>query len=205
MPHHKRDEPPASGRSKIATGEPARADGQEGGWSRERLVKMDRAFRQRVERSIAAGDEGSEPRSQTNNHATAISSEPDAACGQSVSTVPSEALHRPQRPGRKGKNCVSGYCWFKPCRSVRPIGLNREQGTPMPLQGEAKKDYQREYMRRRRAGLPTRASKPKGKCCSLCGQPPSRERIVIASGRGIRICECCVAEASALIAAQHAS
>jgi hypothetical protein len=57
MPHHKRDELPASGRSKIATGEPAHTDGQEGGWSRERLVEMDRAFCRRVERSIAAGDE----------------------------------------------------------------------------------------------------------------------------------------------------
>jgi hypothetical protein len=73
----------------------------------------------------------------------------------------------------------------------------------MPLQGEAKTAYQREYMRRRRAGLPTRAPpKPKGQCCSLCGQPPSRERIVIASGRGVRICEFCVAQLAELIAAQ---
>jgi hypothetical protein len=75
----------------------------------------------------------------------------------------------------------------------------------MPLEGEAKTLYQRDYMRRRRAGLPTRALKPKGKCCSLCGQAPSRERIVIASARGVRICESCIAEASALIAAQRAS
>ena len=63
----------------------------------------------------------------------------------------------------------------------------------------------REYMRRRRAGLPTRAPpKPKNQCCSFCGQPPSQERIVIASGRGVRICEACVAEVAALIAAQRA-
>ena len=76
----------------------------------------------------------------------------------------------------------------------------------MPLTGEAKKLYQREYMRRQRAGLPTRAPpKPKGKCCSLCGQPPNQERIVIASGRGVRICETCVAEVAALIAEEKAS
>jgi hypothetical protein len=74
----------------------------------------------------------------------------------------------------------------------------------MPLAGEAKKLYQREYMRRRRKGLPTRAPpKPKGKCCSLCGQPPSQELIVIAFGRGVRICESCVAEATALVAAHR--
>jgi len=74
----------------------------------------------------------------------------------------------------------------------------------MPLEGEAKRLYQREYMRRRRAGLPTRAPpKPKGQCCSFCGQPPSRERIVIASARGVRICESCVKEVAALIAAQR--
>jgi hypothetical protein len=71
----------------------------------------------------------------------------------------------------------------------------------MPLQDEAKKLYQREYMRRRRAGLPTRAPpKPKGKCCSLCSRPPSRERTVIVSERGVRICETCVAEVAELIA-----
>jgi ClpX C4-type zinc finger protein len=74
----------------------------------------------------------------------------------------------------------------------------------MPLQGEAKTAYQREYMRRQRAGLSTRAPpKPKGQCCSLCGRPPSQERIVIASGRGVRICESCVKESAELIAAQR--
>jgi len=57
MPHHKRGEPPASGRSKIATGEPARADEQEGGWWRRQLCEMDRRFRERLERAVAAGDE----------------------------------------------------------------------------------------------------------------------------------------------------
>jgi hypothetical protein len=76
----------------------------------------------------------------------------------------------------------------------------------MPLTGEAKKVYQRDYMRRCRAGLPTRAPpKPKGRCCSLCGRPPSSKRIVIESGRGVRICETCVAESAALIAEKKAS
>ena len=76
----------------------------------------------------------------------------------------------------------------------------------MPLKGEAKKLYMQEYMRRRRAGLPTRgAPKPKGECCSLCGRAPSRERIVIVFGRGVRICEACVAQADALIAEHRRS
>ena len=52
----------------------------------------------------------------------------------------------------------------------------------MALQGEAKKLYHREYMRRRRAGLPTRGVvKPKvmEQWCSECVLPPSPERIVI--------------------------
>jgi len=67
----------------------------------------------------------------------------------------------------------------------------------MPLTGEAKKLYQREYMRRQRAGLPTRAPpKPKGKCCSLCGQPPNqehrdRERARGAHLRDLRRGGCC--------------
>jgi ClpX C4-type zinc finger len=88
-------------------------------------------------------------------------------------------------------------------RSVRPVGL-LPRTEDVPLQGEAKKLYQRDYMRRRRAGLSTRTPRPKGQCCSVCGRPPSRERIVIDSGRGVRICEDCVAEVAALIAAQRA-
>jgi formylmethanofuran dehydrogenase subunit E len=70
----------------------------------------------------------------------------------------------------------------------------------MPLQGEAKTVYQREYMRRRRAGLRTRMSKSNH--CSFCGEPASQERILIA-GERVRICEFCVAEAAALIAEQR--
>jgi len=87
----------------------------------------------------------------------------------------------------------------------RVVSQDRE-GVPMPLQGEAKKRYHREYMQRRRAGLPTQAPpKPKGKCCSVCARPPSQERIVIVSGNGVRICETCNAEITALIAEQRAT
>ena len=74
----------------------------------------------------------------------------------------------------------------------------------MPLQREERKLYQREYRRRQRAGLPTRIERPRGKCCSLCGRPPSRERVVIASGRGVRVCERCAGDIIVLVAAQRA-
>ena len=56
----------------------------------------------------------------------------------------------------------------------------------MALQGEAKKLYHREYMRRRRAGLPV---KPKvmEQWCSECVLPPSPERIVVSLGSGYRL------------------
>ena len=57
----------------------------------------------------------------------------------------------------------------------------------MALQGEAKKLYHREYMRRQRAGLPTRGVvKPKvmEQWCSECVLPPSPERIVVSLGSG---------------------
>jgi hypothetical protein len=41
-------EPPTSGHSKIATGEPAPDDGQIGEWPRKRLVEMDRKRRTRA-------------------------------------------------------------------------------------------------------------------------------------------------------------
>jgi hypothetical protein len=64
----------------------------------------------------------------------------------------------------------------------------------MALQGEAKKLYHREYMRRRRAGLPTRGVvKPKvmEQWCSECVLPPSPERIVVSFGSGYRLCQRC--------------
>ena len=71
----------------------------------------------------------------------------------------------------------------------------------MALQGEAKKLYHREYMRRRRAGLPTRGVvKPMvmEQWCSECVLPPSPERIVISLGSGYRLCESCYEAAGAL-------
>jgi hypothetical protein len=64
----------------------------------------------------------------------------------------------------------------------------------MALQGEAKKLYHREYMRRRRAGLPTRGVvKPMvmEQWCFECVLPPSPERIVVSLGSGYRLCESC--------------
>jgi ClpX C4-type zinc finger len=87
----------------------------------------------------------------------------------------------------------------------------------MPLQGEAKKDYQRDYMRRRRAGLLTprrpkaapppvkpAPEKPKPHCW-FCGETASDERFLIGKGhpQDVHICESCVAEATALIAKQR--
>jgi hypothetical protein len=73
----------------------------------------------------------------------------------------------------------------------------------MALQGEAKKLYHREYMRRRRAGLPTRGVvKPMvmEQWCSECVLPPSPQRIVC----GYRLCESCYEAAGALFAAERA-
>ena len=77
----------------------------------------------------------------------------------------------------------------------------------MALQGEAKKLYHREYMRRQRAGLPTRGVvKPTlmEQWCSECVLPPSPERIVISLGSGYRLCKSCYEAAGALFAAERA-
>jgi hypothetical protein len=50
-------EPPTSGTSKIATGEPAHDNGQIGEWPRKRLVEMDRQFRERMEPAFLRGTE----------------------------------------------------------------------------------------------------------------------------------------------------
>src|SRR3954463_15710581 len=76
----------------------------------------------------------------------------------------------------------------------------------MALQGEARKLDHREYMRRRRAGLPTRGVvKPMvmEQWCSECVLPPSPERIVISLGSGYRLCESCYEAAGALFAAER--
>ena len=77
----------------------------------------------------------------------------------------------------------------------------------MALQGEAKKLYHREYMRRQRAGLPTRGVvKPKvmEQWCSECVLPPSSERIVVSLASGYRLCQSCYEAAGALFAAERA-
>jgi ClpX C4-type zinc finger len=78
------------------------------------------------------------------------------------------------------------------------------------LKGQAKTDYMREYMRRRRAGQatakPPKPPKPKpapppppAKTCWFCHAPRSSERMLVGND-GIYICETCVAEAVAVIA-----
>jgi hypothetical protein len=77
----------------------------------------------------------------------------------------------------------------------------------MALQGEAKKLYHREYMRRLRAGLPTRGVvKPKvmEEWCSECVLPPSPERIVVSLASGYRLCQSCYEAAGVLFAAELA-
>jgi hypothetical protein len=44
-------------RHESFVGDPEPGDGQAGDWSREHLIEMDRQFRQRIERSIASGEE----------------------------------------------------------------------------------------------------------------------------------------------------
>jgi len=39
----------------------------------------------------------------------------------------------------------------------------------MPLQGDAKREYMREYHRRKRAGLPTKAAEDDVPWCNFCG------------------------------------
>ena len=89
------------------------------------------------------------------------------------------------------------------------------------LQGEAKRAYMREYMRRRRAGLPTRKPRPKPrperakrakaepakpvpKCCSFCGKPRTVKRILVGpDGTFPLICARCTTRAATIFAKQH--
>ena len=57
----------------------------------------------------------------------------------------------------------------------------------MALTGQAKADYQREYMRRRRNG----AAKPSAVVCSFCDEPGSPDRLLVGDQDTI-ICEACV-------------
>jgi hypothetical protein len=113
---------------------------------------------------------------------------------------------RPTGPD-KDRPDYTVYCggWRTARCMIRPQYEPRRW--PMALQGEAKKLYHREYMRRRRAGLPTRGVvKPMvmEQWCSECVLPPSPERLVISLGSGYRLCESCYEAAGALFAAERA-
>jgi ClpX C4-type zinc finger len=73
----------------------------------------------------------------------------------------------------------------------------------MPLSGEAKKLYQREYMRRLRAGLaPVKPRSSRLSCCSFCGELASEECPLV-EGECARICGACIAAAAEMIAAEE--
>jgi ribosomal protein L37AE/L43A len=61
------------------------------------------------------------------------------------------------------------------------------------LTGQAKAEYQREYMRRKRNGS---AAKPS---CSFCDEPGSAERLLVGDSDCV-ICEQCIALATARVA-----
>jgi hypothetical protein len=65
----------------------------------------------------------------------------------------------------------------------------------MALAGQAKAEYMRDYMRRKRNG----AAKPAE--CSFCYEPRSNDRLLVSDHEGtIFICDVCVSLASAKIA-----
>ncbi len=63
----------------------------------------------------------------------------------------------------------------------------------MALTGNAKAEYQREYMRR------TRSTRPRSATCSFCGEAGGRDRLLVGDADAI-ICEACIALAVARIA-----
>jgi ClpX C4-type zinc finger len=63
----------------------------------------------------------------------------------------------------------------------------------MPLTGQAKVDYQRHYMRRKRNG-----SKPRA--CSFCDEPGTPDRLLVGDDENCTICEACITLAVARIA-----
>jgi hypothetical protein len=66
----------------------------------------------------------------------------------------------------------------------------------MALNGQAKAEYQREYMRRKRNGSQAKPSVPR---CSFCDQPGSPDRLLVGDEAAI-ICEDCITLAVARIA-----
>jgi hypothetical protein len=65
----------------------------------------------------------------------------------------------------------------------------------MPLTGQAKSDYMREYHRRRNAGQ----AKPSVASCDFCGKAGSPDRLLVGDQDAI-ICEDCITLAVARIA-----
>ena len=65
----------------------------------------------------------------------------------------------------------------------------------MALIGQAKAEYQREYMRRRRSTGAARAP-----VCSFCGEAGSSERLLVGDAEDCTICEACITLAVARIA-----
>jgi hypothetical protein len=96
----------------------------------------------------------------------------------------------------------------RPTRTVLDLGPG---GRFMPLQGEAKKLYQREYMRRLRAGKPTAKPRPMPKpemttqpqSCAWCGR--SGKSAFLVGENAVMICERCIEEASVAIAEARAA
>jgi hypothetical protein len=73
------------------------------------------------------------------------------------------------------------------------------------LRGEAKREYQKAYMaRRREAERAQKAARPKTKRCSHCDKPAAKDRIVVGDGV-VNICEACVDEAVKLIVRERRS
>jgi hypothetical protein len=67
----------------------------------------------------------------------------------------------------------------------------------MPLSGQAKTEYQREYMRRRRSNGLAKRAKPA--TCSFCNDPGCADRRLVSDLDGIVfICEGCLAMALAM-------
>lgn len=64
----------------------------------------------------------------------------------------------------------------------------------MVLSGQAKGEYQRDYMRRKRD-----AAKPSVPTCSFCGEAGSSDRLLMGDADAI-ICEACITLAVARIA-----
>jgi hypothetical protein len=77
----------------------------------------------------------------------------------------------------------------------------------MPLQGEAKREYQREYMRRKRLGLPTRIADEEIEYCSFCGKPADQVNVLVRAPEDAPhnafICDSCVERATDAVAARR--